>query len=263
MVLKMEGVQVGYPDRTVLRGLDLTVDAGEIVALVGPNGAGKTTTLRTALGLLRPLDGRVQISGREPGRGRRHVGYVPQRHDVDWSFPLTVQELVVSGRFPLMGLAGRPARSDLSAVARALEMTGLSALAQRPLAELSGGQRQRTLLARALCLEPALLLLDEPATGVDVVTQQMLTALLRSVADDGTGVLLTTHDLASAVDLADRLVVVDQRVVIDAPPQVAVHDPALAAVFGERTALQLRALVQDGPTAVMTQTVQAVARAAS
>lgn len=238
-VLEVQDVAVSLGGRRVLDGVDLALEAGEVLGLVGPNGAGKTTLLRTALGLIAPERGRVRIEGAEPRRARRRVGYVPQKHDVDWNVPMTVRELVLTGRIPRWGVFGRTQPEDVRAAASALDRVGLGALRGRPIAELSGGQRQRALIARALCLEPALLLLDEPYTGVDVPTQELVTELLHSLAGEGTGIVMTTHDLHHAAEHSTRLCVVKGAVLVDDSPRAAIGHPALAEVFGERTAERL------------------------
>jgi manganese/iron transport system ATP-binding protein len=154
------------------------------------------------------------------------VGYVPQRHEFAWDFPISVQQAVLTGRTRTIGLLRRPGRADRQAVAEALDRVGLTPLARRPIGELSGGQRQRVLVARALALRPRLLLLDEPFTGLDVPTQELLTTLLRELRDEGTAVLMTTHDLPAAAALCGRLCLLNQTVIADAPPS-ELDDPAV------------------------------------
>lgn len=176
--------------RSVLENLNLEISAGSFVGLVGPNGAGKTTLLRSILELI-PCRGKVTLQA-EVG-----VGYVPQKHEFAWDFPISVEDTVLTGkRFKLWQ---RPTVEDYKAVNNALKQVHLSEVKDRPVAELSGGQKQRVLVARALVSHPQLLVLDEPFTGVDVPTQELLTDLFISLAKEGTVVLMATHDLVAAM----------------------------------------------------------------
>jgi manganese/iron transport system ATP-binding protein len=222
--LAVEGLAVDLGGRPVLRDVSLEVRPGELVGLLGPNGAGKTTLLRAVLGLVARRAGRVLVEGGPVRRGRAALGYVPQRHEFTWDFPLSVERAVLTGR---AGLGGRAARAgfvrrgrmaDWRAVGDALERVGLTDLRARPLGELSGGQRQRVLVARALAVDPRVLLLDEPCTGLDVPTQESLHALFVELAAEDRAVLMTTHDLLAARTTCSRLVLLNGTVVADGPP---------------------------------------------
>lgn len=208
----VDGVSVVLGGREVLRDVSFEVRAGELVGLIGPNGAGKTTLMRSILGLVAKKTGRVDPQGR--------VGYVPQRHDIDWDYPISIEDMVI------MGWRGKRGVEAFRAVARALDSVDMRALARRPMGQLSGGQRQRVLIARALVESPSILLLDEPFTGLDQPTQDMLSNLFRKLADKGTGVLMSTHDLAQAVDVCDRLVMLSGEVVASGKPE-ELRDPVL------------------------------------
>lgn len=220
--LQVEGVRVDLGGREVLTGVTLDVRHGEFAALIGPNGAGKTTLLRSILGLVRMKDGSVRVNG-QPVVPRR-IGYVPQRHEFAWDFPLTVREAVVAGLAGVLGWGRRPRLEHQRAVEQALLKTNMRDLSSRPVGELSGGQRQRVLVARALALNPDVLLLDEPFTGLDMPTQEMLTDMFRSLAHNGQAVLMTTHDLIGALADCDRLHLVNQKVVASGTPE-ELRDP--------------------------------------
>lgn len=222
----IDGVAVDLGGRRVLHDVDLHVAPGELLALLGPNGAGKTTLLRTLLGLVRAAEGKVRVAGQEPGRGWRHVGYVPQRHEFAWDFPITVEDVVMSGRTRHIGWLRRPGRDDHRAVRDALRTSGMADLADRTVGELSGGQRQRVLIARALATRPTVLLLDEPFTGVDMPTQEQLTELFIELSRSGTTLVMTTHDLAQAMATADRVCLVNRTVIADSTPE-ELRDPAM------------------------------------
>ena len=211
-VLEVAGLAVDLGGRPVLRDVDLAVRPGERVGLTGPNGAGTTTLLRSVLGLVPRRAGTVRTA--DP---TSRVGYVPQRHELAWDFPVSVRDAVLGAVALRLGLLRRPRLAEQRAVERALTRTGLQDLADRPVGELSGGQRQRVLVARALALSPRLLLLDEPFTGLDMPTQEMLGDLFRLLADEG-AVLMTTHDLIAARAQCDRLVLVSGTVVASGTP---------------------------------------------
>jgi manganese/iron transport system ATP-binding protein len=237
--VQIDSVTVRLGGRLALDRVDLSVAAGEMVGLIGPNGAGKTTLLRAILGLLATDAGRVAVDGRPPARSRSTVGYVPQRHDVAWDFPISVAGAVMTGRTRRIGMLRRPAATDREAAAEALERAGLVDLRDRPIGELSGGQRQRVLVARALALRPRVLLLDEPFAGVDAPTQELLAALFAQLATEGRALLMTTHDLAAATASCTRLCLLNRRVVAEGRPS-ELRDPAVwLRAFGVTSSEQL------------------------
>ncbi|HWK25964.1 MAG TPA: anchored repeat-type ABC transporter ATP-binding subunit [Solirubrobacter sp.] len=232
-VIDVQGLSVRLGGRLVLRDATLHVGHGELVGLIGPNGAGKTTLLRAALGLLAPAAGRVTIDGRPARPGRAPIGYVPQRHEFAWEFPLSVEHVVMTGRTGALGFLRRPGVEDWRAVDDALERVRIGGLRERPVGQLSGGQRQRVLVARALALQPAALLLDEPFTGLDMPTQDLLSDLFAALAHEGRAVLMTTHDLAAALYTCDRLALLNETVIATGTPAALTVDPgAWMRTFG-------------------------------
>ncbi len=199
-----------------IRGVSLTVPAGMRVALVGPNGAGKSTVLKAIAGLI-PYEGRIEIFGHGTHRCRHRVAYLPQRAEVDWRFPVSVERLVMSGRYVHLGWLARPGRVDFDAVAEALEVLRIADLAGRQIGDLSGGQQQRALLARALAQQADLLLLDEPLNAVDSATRAVIAEVLETLRVKGRTVLMATHDLGRLeADFDGALYLCEGRVV--APP---------------------------------------------
>ena len=166
-VLQMEEVWFSYGSRHVLEGVSLEVPAGAFAALIGPNGAGKSTLLRIILGILKPQRGRVSLFGKPPGRHGQPIGYVPQGIQLPQGFPLSVEDVVLMGRYGLLGPVRRPSREDRERAREALAQVALEGHADRRFEDLSGGQKQRVLIARAMVGEPCLLILDEPTSGLD------------------------------------------------------------------------------------------------
>jgi manganese/iron transport system ATP-binding protein len=226
-ILALENVSVQLGGRLVLRDADVRVDRGELVGLIGPNGAGKTTLLRVALGLLSPIGGHVTIEGRKAAPGRIPIGYVPQRHEFAWDFPVSVEHVVMTGLTGKLGVFRRPDVADWRAVDDGLERVRIGHLRERPVGELSGGERQRVAVARALALQPAVLLLDEPFTGLDMPTQELLSDLFGSLAREGRAVVMTTHDLAGAIYGCDRLALLNQTVIATGSPRELARDPSV------------------------------------
>ncbi|TQM78492.1 manganese/iron transport system ATP-binding protein [Saccharothrix saharensis] len=246
-VLDITGATVHLGGREVLSGVDFRLRRGELVGLIGPNGAGKTTLLRTALGLVPVHRGTVVVGGRAPRRAQGSLGYVPQRHEFAWDFPISVEGAVATGRTHLAGLLRRRAARDRDAVAEAVDRVGLAGLRTRPVGELSGGQRQRVLVARALALRPRVLLLDEPFTGIDAPTQELLSTLLADLRDEGVAVLMTTHDLAAATSLCTRLCLLNRVVVADGEPAALADTDIWLRTFGlDRAGQLLKALGVTG-----------------
>ncbi|WP_254407310.1 metal ABC transporter ATP-binding protein [Streptomyces sp. GMY02] len=228
-VVSVRGATAVLGSRTVLRGIDLTVRRGEVVALLGANGSGKSTAVRAMIGQVPLIGGEISLFETPLRRFRdwARVGYVPQRTTAAGGVPATVREVVSSGRLSHTRL-GRPSKADKAAVQRAIELVGLADRAKDSVSALSGGQHQRVLIARALAAEPELLLMDEPMAGVDLASQDILATALREQVAAGTTVLLVLHELGPLEPLIDRAVVLrDGCVTHDGPPPPALGQHAL------------------------------------
>ncbi|MGW0495140.1 metal ABC transporter ATP-binding protein [Streptomyces sp. NPDC003007] len=228
-VVSLRGVRADLGSRPVLRGIDLTVRRGEVVALLGANGSGKSTAVRTIIGQVQTGAGEIRLFGTDRGRFRdwHRVGYVPQRTTAAGGVPATVTEVVSSGRLSRARF-GILRKADHEAVRGALELVGMADRAKDPVDALSGGQHQRVLIARALASEPELLIMDEPMAGVDLASQEVLAHTLTEQVSRGTTVLLVLHELGPLEPLIDRAVVLrDGCVVHDGPPPKAVGQHAL------------------------------------
>ena len=230
-VLHLHRVTVRFGDATVLDDVSVDLPAGRFLAIIGPNGAGKSTLVKVALGLVTPVRGHAAVFGRHAGVDPTRIGYVPQLKTFDRTFPATALELVVSGlrrRWP--GWVGREERER---ACRALERVGADRLTERPWARLSGGELQRAYLARALVREPELVVLDEPATGVDFLAEHDLHELLDGYQHDrGATVAMVTHDLAAARHHASDVLVLNRSVIGFGPPDDVLTGPCLERAYG-------------------------------
>ena len=239
VAVAIENLSVAYDASMVLEQIDLSLPAGQLVAVVGPNGAGKSTLLRTLIGSLKPSGGSVRIFG-QPAEAQRRAGqiaYMPQHELVDWDFPLSVGELVLSGRFGRIRQEGgwrrfllpsMAADSHLIAARQALAAVDMAECIDQPIETLSGGQRKRALLARTLAQDARLLLLDEPLVGVDQRSEALIMAVLRAQRSQGRTVVMVTHDILGARRDADFAVLVNRRVVGAGAPQSLLSDEMIS-----------------------------------
>jgi len=218
-VLIIKNAVVSYREDIALRGVSFRMSSGEFVGVVGPNGAGKTTLLTIVNGLGKLLDGRVWVLGHylKPGNGhslRKRVGYVPQVENIDPRMPMNVREVVMIGRYGLLGLLRRPGKRDWELVDEALELVGMSHLARRPIGHLSGGEQQRVAIARCLAQEPELFLLDEPTASLDWKAQSEILELVKAIHDARRlATLFVTHDLGCLPVACDRVVLMKEGLI--------------------------------------------------
>lgn len=206
--IQVRDLYVSYGDVSALTGASLAIPRGQVTGLVGMNGSGKSTLSKAIMGLVRPDSGTVLIGGFPPAqaRAKQMVAYVPQNEDVDWSFPLSVHEVVEMGRYGYCGITRRLGRADRSAVDVAIERVGLTDVAHRQIGRLSGGQKKRAFVARGIAQDATVMLLDEPFAGVDKRSEGTIIRLLRELATDGRTIFVSTHDLAGLPSLADQAV---------------------------------------------------------
>jgi zinc transport system ATP-binding protein len=235
-VVKLEDVWVSYHETLALKGVDMEIEDGEFLGLIGPNGSGKTTLIRVILGLVKPDRGKVEVFGVPPDSlGAKHhlIGYVPQRSQGDWSFPVSVIDVVMMGRYGRIGLFKRPSAADRDVAMQALVDVQMQDLARRQLAELSGGQQQRVLIARALATEPKLLLLDEPAAGVDAYGEERFYELLKGLKEQqGLTIVIVTHDIAVVSAHVEKLACLNQTLYTHASPAEVITAGTLEKVYG-------------------------------
>ena len=211
--LELHDLTVSYAKKPVLYGVDVQVPQGALVGIIGPNGAGKSTMIRAIMGLLPLSSGWVQIFGESFEKARHRVGYVPQREQVDWDFPVNVMDVVMMGRYGRLGWLKRPTREDRRIAEESLEKVGMLPFRNRQIANLSGGQQQRVFLARALAQQSDLYLMDEPFAGVDATTERAIISLLRDLKEQGKTILVVHHDLTTAKEYFDHLMLLNMRLV--------------------------------------------------
>ena len=219
---------------TALSHASFAIPRGTVTALVGVNGAGKSTLFKAIMGFVPTGDGAITLLGRPVRQALREnlVAYVPQAEEVDWTFPVLVEDVVMMGRYGHMGLMRRPRPADRAAVDAALARVGMAAFRHRQIGELSGGQRKRVFLARALAQDGQVILLDEPFTGVDVTTEEQIIALLAELRDEGRVMLVSTHNLGSVPRYCDRVVLVRGTVLAHGPTETTFTQEHLAEAFG-------------------------------
>lgn len=210
-VLEVENLWVRYDTHTVLEDVSLRIGGpGEILGIIGPNGGGKTTFLKAILGLIPVSKGEISVFGLPPEKARQHIGYVPQHSKYDYDFPISVTEVVLTGRLKRAGLLRRYSKEDKAAAARALEIVGMSDYKDRQIGEISGGQRQRVFIARALSNDPKFLLMDEPNTGLDAFMQDGLYRLLEELKQK-MAIIVISHDIGAVSAHMDKIACMNRR----------------------------------------------------
>jgi manganese/iron transport system ATP-binding protein len=232
-ILDVRNLNVRYDGRMALEGITFHLHVGERVAVVGPNGAGKSTLFKVIAGVLSQTSGEVSVYGSGP-RGHVCIGYIPQRSQVDWRFPVSVADVVMMGRSAKMRPLTWPSKQDWQQVRQALETVDLGDLASRQIGQLSGGQQQRMFIARALAQEAELMLMDEPLSGLDTPSQEGLLALLGRLQEKGVTVMVATHDLQQAAQYFDRILLINQRIIAFGPAQQVLMPEILMQAYGGR-----------------------------
>ena len=233
--LTVDGVTVAYPNgHRALHDATFRLESGTICGLVGVNGSGKSTLFKSIMGLLRPGAGAVRVGGKPVGVALKEnlIAYVPQAEEVDWTFPVSVWDVVMMGRYGYMNFLRIPRAEDRRAVEESLARVGLWELRERQIGELSGGQRKRVFLARALAQRGRIILLDEPFTGVDVKTEMAIVALLRELRAEGRIMLVSTHNLGSVPEFCDQVVLINRTVLAAGPTADVFTQENLSRAFG-------------------------------
>ncbi len=234
ITVQVEEVTVAYNDKIALHGANLELRTGSIYGLVGMNGSGKSTLFKAIMGFVKPITGRVLIKGMSMKKAQKQnlVAYIPQSEDVDWQFPINVQDVVMMGRYGYMNLLRIPRENDRKAVAESLARTHMSEFKLRQIGELSGGQKKRAFVARALAQKAEIILLDEPFAGVDIKTEKALIQLLVELRNMGHTILISTHDLSSISTFCDDVVLINRTILAYGPTREVFTEENIARTFG-------------------------------
>lgn len=240
--LHVSQLTVNYDQIPVLWDISLEIPPGELVGIVGPNGAGKSTFLKTVLGILTPLSGKVSFFDQPLATVRKRVAYVPQRETVDWDFPITVRDLVLMGRYGRLGVFRWPRAADRAAAEFYLDRVGMLPYADRQISQLSGGQQQRIFFARALLQEADIYFLDEPFAGVDMSTEKILLQLLEDLRQEGKTIFIVHHDLNSVESIFSWVMLLNIRLIAVGPTDQVFSSEMLYATYGKSYTLLDQAL---------------------
>jgi ABC-type Mn2+/Zn2+ transport system ATPase subunit len=230
--LEVRDLAAGYDGKPAIEGISFTIQPGHMVGVIGPNGAGKSTLFKAILGLIPWQRGEILLHEAPALAQRALMGYLPQLEEINREFPLSVEDVVMMGRYPRLGWFRRARVDDENAVREALTRVDLLSQGQAQIGKLSGGQLQRTLLARVLAQDPHLLLLDEPMSGVDATTQHAIFALLEELRDNGKTVVVATHDLNCVVERFDQVLCINRRLVAYGPPSEVFREDILDKTYG-------------------------------
>jgi manganese/zinc/iron transport system ATP- binding protein len=212
--------------------VDLSLPAGKLIGILGPNGAGKSTLIKSIMGLIEPTSGYIKIFDKPLPEVRSRISYVPQRESVDWNFPASVLDVVVMGTYGKLGLFRRPGKKEKQVALDALAQVGMSGYADRQISELSGGQQQRVFIARALAQQADLYLMDEPFAGVDMATETAIFQLLQDMARSGKTVLVVHHDIHSAMNFFEWVIMLNLHLVASGPKDQVMTEELLRKTYG-------------------------------
>lgn len=233
----IKDLSVSYDRKRVLSNIFLEIEEGRRYGILGPNGSGKSTLLKAILGLIDDYTGTIDVLGESVRSVRRRVVYVPQRSEIDFTFPATVKDVVLMGRYPHKKVFQRLTAEDTRLAEEAMRELDIMNLQDRQIGELSGGQQQRTFLARALAQRAEVLLLDEPFVGVDIPTEEKIIEVLRKLSAMGKTLVVVHHDLQAVPDYFDHVVLLNQRLIAAGPTQEVFTPENLRLAFGGQLAL--------------------------
>jgi len=233
-VIEVDHLTVSYHAKPALLDVSINIERDQLVGVIGPNGAGKSTFIKAILGFIKPDVGSVLINGRPAQKTKGEVAYVPQRGAVDWDFPITVEEVAMMGRYQQIPWYTSPTSRDRELAVEALTMVRMEDFAHRQIGELSGGQQQRVFMARALAQGSDILLLDEPFAGVDAATERAILDVLERAKNAGKTLVVVHHDLSTAAEYFDRLILIKQRLYAYGPPRLVLREDLLSEVYEGR-----------------------------
>jgi len=230
--VETHNLTVIYDKKPAIWNIDFTLPAGKIIGIMGPNGSGKSTLLKAIMDIVEPNMGYVKLMDKPLDDVRDKVSYVPQRLSVDWDFPASVYDVVAMGRYAKRGMFKKLSSDDKKRIDESLEMVNMSAFQNRQISQLSGGQQQRVFLARALAQDADIYLMDEPFVGVDAATEQAIITLLKNMRDQGKTLLVVHHDLHTAQDYFEHMVLLNTRLVAEGPTEDIFNEKILTETYG-------------------------------
>lgn len=211
--ISVNNLNVSYADKEVIKNVSFSFQTGKLIGIIGPNGAGKSTMIKAALGLISKKSGTITFEGKSLEAVRKKIAYVPQRSNIDWDFPIIVQDTVLLGTYPKLGVFHRPAKKEKLWAKECLEKVGMADFAKRQIGELSGGQQQRVFLARALAQEAEYFFLDEPFVGIDVSSEKVIIDILKELKEAGKTIFVVHHDLGKVEAYFDDLILLNGELV--------------------------------------------------
>jgi len=241
----VEDLSISYDKKRVLSNIFLKLDSGKVIGVIGPNGAGKSTLFKSILNLIDIQSGNILINGSPINDSRKSIAYVPQRDEVDWDFPAIVNDIVLMGRYPHKSVLQRLSKHDQNIADKAMEALDILNLKNRQIGQLSGGQQQRVFIARALCQNPSIFLLDEPFVGVDIPTEERIIQILKKQASEDKTLLVVHHDLSTVMQYFDQVILLNQRLIaFGNTDQVFTQENIAKAYGGQLSILQKIAMVE-------------------
>jgi len=231
-ILEIHDLTVSYDQSPVLWNVDLSLPSGKLIGILGPNGAGKSTLIKAIMGLVNPSSGYIKIFDKSLDQVRSKISYVPQRESVDWNFPASVLDVVMMGTYGKLGLFKRPGKKEKEIALSCLDQVGMMSFVNRQISELSGGQQQRVFIARALAQEADLYLMDEPFAGVDMSTETAIFNLLKDMTASGKTVIVVHHDIHSAMNYFDWVIMLNLHLVASGPIEQVISEELLRKTYG-------------------------------
>lgn len=232
VAIHLEDMTIAYAEKPVLWDIDLDIYDNSITAVVGPNGAGKSTLIKGILNIIKPVSGKVKIWGKDYRDVYKKIAYIPQTNNVNWDFPIIVEEVVLMGRYVHAGLFKRYSGKDKEIVKNALETVNMSEFASRHISELSGGQKQRVFLARAIAQNAEIYFLDEPLQGVDITTEAIVMDTLKKFQRQGKTIICVHHDLSTVRKYFDHVVMINKKVLFSGKTQEVFNDESIKLTYG-------------------------------
>lgn len=237
-MINIEHLSVGYDAKEpALWDLNFSLPTGQLIGIFGPNGAGKSTLVKAAVGLVPPMYGGVFFRGKPLDKCRGMIGYVPQKNEVDWSFPATAMDIVLMGCYTRLGTFRLPGKKEKKEALEALKRVGLESLAARPIQHLSEGQKQRVFIARALMQQAEIYFMDEPFAGIDIASEHLIIEILRELKNAGKTIIIVHHDLKGAANLFDWLVFLNMRLVAAGPTDEVLTEEVIDKTYGRSQVL--------------------------